>query len=270
MGSLNELSEPTERFTAPPGAADNRAIAVTPITPEGVWRTWIAQQRFIAADPAELFRDQSRLVVVAPHPDDEILAAAGLMQAATRVGIPIILVAVTNGTGSHPGSLCWPVDRLDVERPRETTLALSELGVHAKQIRLGLGDGSLAMSAKKLESAIGAALHECDLVVTTWRFDGHPDHEATGFACSVATRSVGARLLEAPIWAWQWALPADTRLPWTCVQRLDLSAEDIQRKRLALRAFASQLSSDPATSREPILGHAIVQRAARPFELFFA
>ncbi len=248
----------------------DRTIAATPTTPEHDWRSWIEQQRFKAVDPARLLCDRSRLVVVAPHPDDEILAAGGLMQAATRLGIPVALVAVTNGGASHPGSVCWPVARLEIERPRETTLALARLGVRAEQIRLGFGDGALAGSAEKLVSAIGAVLHEDDLMVTTWRLDGHPDHEVTGNACDVAAQRIGARLLEAPVWAWQWALPADPRLPWQLAQRLDLDAEAVQRKTLALSAFESQLSSDPATSCEPILGPAIVQRAARNFELFFA
>jgi LmbE family N-acetylglucosaminyl deacetylase len=270
MGSMSELSEAAERCISHSDASGDRRIEPTPTTPEPVWSSWIAQQSFKAADPAQLFGDRRRLVVVAPHPDDEILAAGGLMQAATSLGIPVALVAVTNGTGSHPGSACWPVERLEFERPRETRLALTRLGVHAEQIRLAFEDGTLAKSAKKLASAISAAIHESDLVVTTWRIDGHPDHEATGEACAVASGRVGARLLEAPVWAWQWALPADKRLPWTCALKLDLSTEAVQLKTLALTAFESQLSIDPATSGEPILGPAIVQRAARDFELFFA
>ena len=40
-------------------------------------------------------------VVVAPHPDDETLAAGGLIAALTSRGIPVTVVAVTDGEHAY-------------------------------------------------------------------------------------------------------------------------------------------------------------------------
>ncbi len=48
-----------------------------------------------------------------------------------------------------------------------------------------------------------------------------------------------------------------------------LDEEAVQRKQRALAAFRSQLAQD-ATQPGPVLRASIVQRAARPFELFIS
>ena len=42
------------------------------------------------------------LVLVAPHPDDELLAAGATLAAASDAGIEVRVVAVTDGEMSHP------------------------------------------------------------------------------------------------------------------------------------------------------------------------
>jgi len=112
-------------------------------------------------------------------------------------------------------------------------------------------------------------------VITSSRRDGrarggHPDHEATGHASAFAAARRGAGLVEVPVWAWHWAAPGDRRLPWVRAWRLDLDAPACRRKQSALRAFASQLEPDASTGRTPILRATTLERAARPFEVFFA
>ncbi len=66
----------------------------------------------------------SRAVIVAPHPDDEVLGCGGLLQHLLALGRPVQLISVTDGTASHPGSRQWPAERLAAERPRESAEAL--------------------------------------------------------------------------------------------------------------------------------------------------
>jgi LmbE family N-acetylglucosaminyl deacetylase len=107
------------------------------------------------------------------------------------------------------------------------------------------------------------------VVFTTWRQDGHPDHEATGEACALAAASTGARLVEVPVWGWHWSRPGDARMPWQRAFRLPLSEEAVRRKRMAVKAFTSQLRRDASTGSGPVLRATTVQRAARPFEVVF-
>ncbi len=250
------------------GAGIDRAI-------EGLGTTeveWLGCERLRhlpALTPTELVPHGARAVVVAPHPDDEILAVGGLLSRLVRVGTPITIVAVTDGTASHAGSTEWPVDRLARERPRESRLGLARVGIEAEPVRLGLPDGGLADLRNVLAERLAPMLTADDVVFTTWRGDGHPDHEAAGEACAMAALRAGARLVEFPVWAWHWARPSDARLPWCRARRIVLLADDVRRKCDAVQAFNSQILGDPSTGAGPILRSTTVERAARPFEVVF-
>lgn len=95
------------------------------------------------------------------------------------------------------------------------------------------------------------------------------DHEATGQACASATCRRRARLVEVPVWAWNWAEPGDPRLPWRSACRLPLDPDAKRRKSFAIQAYESQLRFDESTGAQPVLDADMLQRAARPFEVLF-
>lgn len=45
----------------------------------------------------------SKVLIVAPHPDDEIIGCAGLMQSLLKAGKEVHIVILTGGEGSHKG-----------------------------------------------------------------------------------------------------------------------------------------------------------------------
>ena len=243
-------------------------------TSEEEWLPWLAAHPGTPVDADALVPVGHRAVVVAPHPDDEVLAVGGLLAQLARLPRAMLLVAVTDGTASHPGSTVWPAERLASERPRESRSAWDSLalptGREFEARRLGFQDGRLQSLRAELASALTHLLRPTDVVFTTWRQDGHPDHEATGEACATATAGCGARLIEVPVWAWHWAEPGDERLPWQRASRLALDAASLRMKRVAVDVFTSQLAADPSTGAGPILRSTTVQRAHRPFEIFFS
>lgn len=238
-------------------------------TTEAQWSAWpgLAQLPTLTAD--QLVQPGARVVVVAPHPDDEVLSVGGLLAQLARSGTPVQVVAVTDGTASHRGSSEWPVERLARERPRESRTALRCLGIESDPIRLGLPDGGLRERHEQLADQLLGLMRPSDVVFTTWRRDGHPDHEATGHASMFAAARIGARLVEVPVWGWHWAAPGDSRVPWHWARRLLLDADAVACKRRALQAFASQLLPDASTGAEPILRATTVARAARDYEVYF-
>ena len=211
-----------------------------------------------------------RAVIVAPHPDDEVLALGGVLAQLSRTDRDTLVVAVTDGDASHPNSSRWPPDRLRRERTVETERALGLLGFRGVTLRLGLPDAKLGVLTHRLAEQLVSLLSPHDVVFTTWRRDGHPDHEATGNACAVAVSRSGASLVEVPVWGWHWAKPADRRMPWHRAWRVPLDADAVRRKCEAVQAFQSQLNSAAATGRGPVLRRSTVARAARPYEMMFA
>lgn len=252
------------------GALADKAIAGLGTT-EDAWLSWLAAQKLRSASVDDLVGDSRRLVMVAPHPDDEVLAIGGLLAQLSTLCGDVLIVAVTDGEGSHADSPQWPRSRLAAERPLESAEAWRRLGFgQATCERFGLPDGGVRAHREDLVRDLAALLRPTDVVFTTWRHDGHPDHEATGRACAVACAQIGSTLVEVPVWAWHWAEPGDARLPWHRAVKLPLDAPSAARKRHAVGAFISQLACDASTGAGPILRSTTVQRAHRPFEIFFA
>ncbi|MFO2464239.1 PIG-L family deacetylase [Pseudomonas sp. 15FMM2] len=241
-------------------------------TPQRLWEGSTRLAKLPVISVAGLVPPGSRAVIIAPHPDDEVLGCGGLLQNLAALGRPLQLISVTDGSASHPGSRRWPVQRLRVVRPQESAQALHRLGLplHSlKWLRAGFADSQVAAQEDELEDFIQRHLKPTDVLFTTWREDGHCDHEAVGRASAKAALAVGARLVELPVWTWHWATPEDHRVPWHRAYKIELTAEAIARKRHAMHAFASQLEGDPQIGLPAVLAPYVIERLLRPFEVVF-
>ncbi|MGU3345873.1 PIG-L deacetylase family protein [Pseudomonas monsensis] len=220
----------------------------------------------------ELVPPGARAVIVAPHPDDEVLGCGGLLQLLATAGRSMQLISVTDGSASHPGSQRWPVERLSVVRPQESAEALRRLGLpmHSlKWLRGGFTDTLVAAQEQALSAFIESHLRADDVLFTTWREDGHSDHEAVGRASVEAARRVGATCHELPVWTWHWAAPEDAGVPWNRARKILLTPAEVARKRHAVHAFASQLEGDPDAGLAPVLAPYVIDRLLQPFEVVF-
>ncbi|MET0402891.1 MAG: PIG-L family deacetylase [Cystobacter sp.] len=234
------------------------------------WEAWSGLEALPSLEPATLVPEGRRAVIVAPHPDDEVLGTGGLLARLGRLGRDVLILAVTDGTASHPGSTSWPVERLARTRPRETGEALGRLGLGgAKVERAGIPDGAITENEGRLVEWLGARLRPDDVVLATWRLDGHPDHEAVGRAASRACAALDGRCVEVPIWTWHWARPGDTRVPWSRARRIELDEATLALKRQATEAYVSQLEPDSTTGKPPIVSPHALERLMRPFEVVF-
>lgn len=87
--------------------------------------------------------DGDRVLVVAPHPDDEVLGCGGMMQQATAKGAEVHVVLMTNGDGSELSlvfgekELPWKAQSftdLGRKRQEETLRALSLAGLRSSRV----------------------------------------------------------------------------------------------------------------------------------------
>ncbi len=220
----------------------------------------------------QLVPEGCRAVIIAPHPDDEILGTGGLLQLLAQAQRQILLISVTDGAASHPGSRYWTPQRLSIVRPQESADALKRLGLPPNQVQWvhgGFPDTGVAAAEIVLREFLKTYLQPSDVVFATWREDGHADHEAVGRAALTAALECGARAHEIPVWAWHWASPEDPRIPWERARKLQLDKWAQARKRHAIQAFASQLYEDPDTGHAPVLSSTAVERLQQPFEVVF-
>ena len=228
-----------------------------PGTDEELWRAWAGLAELPAAD----IGGWSSAVIVAAHPDDEVLGAGGIMAALARAGARLRLVSLTDGEASHPGTT--EPAALARRRAAETAEALHVLGAQrAEVIRLGLPDTGLAACEDEIEASLADLMAGFDVGLAPWSRDAHADHDAAGRAA----RRASDRTLGYPVWMWHWAVPGDPRVPWHRALRADLPADVAGRKRAAIDRFASQLESRGG-ALGPVLSPGTIAHFTRDLEV---
>lgn len=233
-------------------------------TSEQVWRPYLdaLDLPHLALDPPP-----ARAVVVAPHPDDEVLGVGGLLARLAAVGTQVDVVAVTDGEASHPGGSIGP-QQLAALRIAETRAALDVLGVRTDVTHLQLPDGGRDALEQPVVDAL--RVEPGTWLLGPWAGDGHPDHEAVGRACATVAERDGARLLGYPVWAWHWASPGDPRVPWGRTLRVDLPPRVRATKADAVARFVTQTQPlGPGPADAPVLPPHVTERFARPYETVF-
>lgn len=198
-------------------------------------------------------------VIVVPHPDDETLAAGGLIAALTARGVNITVVAVTDGEHAYTDN-----DGLAAIRRREQTCALARLGVtDDKIVRLGLVDSDLEAQEMELAGRLRPLIHAETQVVAPWAGDFHPDHEACARVASIVAQEVGATLISYFFWTWHRGNVAT--LDGMTLRKFALDQGMLAAKAAALACHVSQLSHAP----EPeILPDNLLWPARMLFEVF--
>jgi LmbE family N-acetylglucosaminyl deacetylase len=200
------------------------------------------------------FSKSDKLMIVAPHPDDESLGTGGLLQRAFASQVPVQILFGTKGENNPWAQRFWerrwniaPDERVEwgERRQQEALNAISVLGGKpdcAKFLNLpdqGItrllmkGDPKLlALFAKEIEE------WRPTLVVIPTMLDTHPDHSALSVVLSTVLDSFRG----APIQTWEYLVHepqvATMRQPMT----LRLSAKEIEGKQKAILCHKTQMA----------------------------
>jgi LmbE family N-acetylglucosaminyl deacetylase len=233
-------------------------IDAAPGTPEATWQRWLPSLQL----PQQDVTRWSSAVIVAAHPDDEVLGAGGILAMLAGAGARIRLVAVTDGERSDPGA--DPV-ALAGTRAAESAAALGVLGAQrAEVVRLRLPDTGLADHEPELARRLAGLCRGFEVCLAPWENDAHADHEAAGRAA----RRGHEHVLSYPVWMWHWAAPADPDVPWERAVSVPLAAAAVTRKAAAIGAFHSQLTNRSGLPG-PVLPAGFVAHFTRAQEVLF-
>ena len=192
-------------------------------------------------------------LILAPHPDDESLGCGGLIAASCARGQPPLVVVLTDGAASHPGSHEYPPYRLRALREAETLAAVACLGLSASRVVfLRLPDAAAPTSGPGFESAVDhladlARSHACRAVLASWIHDPHCDHEAAALIARAAAQAVGIPHRSYVVWG--RTLPGGTAVGDATAIRLDVARWRAAKQR-AIRCHRSQwaglITDDPS------------------------
>lgn len=127
-----------------------------------------------------------RIVVFAPHPDDETLGCGGTIAKKISEGYEVIIVVMTDGRYAFLSVLGIESDPTPEElaeiRKEEVIRAIGILGVpEGNLIFLNFEDGTLEINEEKAEEKVAEVLSK-NLpmeVYFPYKRDSHPDHRAT-------------------------------------------------------------------------------------------
>jgi len=135
------------------------------------------------------------ILCVFAHPDDEIIAAAFLADAAKRPGTVVRIITATKGEGGHPDPPLSRAADLGLVREAETLKHSFALGVAEHEV-WSFPDGKLSEERfEELTEEIATRLRgwKPDLVITFDPASGltlHPDHMSIGRAAMRALQKV--------------------------------------------------------------------------------
>lgn len=229
--------------------------------------------------PEQLGKQFGNTLILAPHPDDEVLGCGGLIQFLLSQDVRVAVCFVTSGGASHPNSKKFPSDKLAHLREEEAQSSCRILGVKPEMVFFLKQPDSLLNSFEKesidkTSSEIAQILkeHQMSSLVLPWRRDPHSDHKASFGMGKNAAELVyhPIQLVEYPIWLWKNSTEKD----WPKTEEMEIYRVDVSRmlnkKEEAIYAHKSQTSmlidDDPQGF---VLTEDLLSPFLTPFEFYF-
>lgn len=225
-------------------------------------------------DPVEFF--PGKLLIVAPHMDDELLACGGVM-ARLPEKEHIYVVYATDGMKSPSPIL--PHDQISPDlgevRRKESVEAVGLLGVPRENLAF------LQLPEARLDSHIAALRHALletidsitpDCILMPFRFDRHPDHLAINQVLTDLHKQgqIRAQLIEYFVYyRWRLLPGRDVRryIRRSCLYAVDTQTVAAQ-KRKALDCFRSQTTIFYDWQTRPILTSHLLDEVSQSPEYF--
>ena len=141
-----------------------------------------------------------RVLVLSPHPDDEVIGCGGTTALLAMRGVALRTVIATSGQNLPVPNLV-PAEVAKARRD-DAQRAASVLGT-PPPVFLGFEDGSLRGSVRGLSAAISEHVEDFrpDAIYAPWLLDAHPDHQALAAAVAHATVPTETEVWGYEIWA---------------------------------------------------------------------
>ena len=200
------------------------------------------------------FSRSDKVLVVAPHPDDESLGTGGLLQRLFAKKIPVRILFATSGENNPWAQRYWErrwqigADdraRWGRRRRQEAINAIGTLGGQPDCARFlnlpDLGTTDLLMrGGAELPVLISDEVQEWEPTVAfiPTMLDSHPDHSALSVAFSMAFDSVKG----SPIRAWEYLVHKPHVPMGREPVKLYLRGEEVARKRRAILCHETQVA----------------------------
>lgn len=190
-------------------------------------------QRLLSFRPNLLIKDS--ILLIAPHPDDEILGCAGLIQQALKTGKKIDVVILSGGERSHSG--CCDTDKYTLIEARRglARKAAQIIGLPLERIHFfNYPDGNISYgneSTEELKLLIGELAPEA--IFVPHKGEGWNDHiEAGNIIRKLKLSEI--QLYEYCVWFWYYNV---WNIDWENAYCIQMTPEQHKIKLKAMQAY---------------------------------
>ncbi len=192
-----------------------------------------------------------KVLIVAPHPDDEVIGCGGLIARLVAEGRTPHIIVMTGGEGSHRGCCSIAADEIKTARRELTDKALRLLSVDREFIHYldfpdggipsGMENGEWRMeNLRKLEELL-AEINPDTIFVPHW-CEGWPDHVNTR---NLILNSQFSIINSPQVWeycVWMWYYNVWRGLEWKNAYKLKMTPREHQLKLEAMDAYIKPLA----------------------------
>ena len=186
---------------------------------------------------------EQRVLILSPHPDDEIFGCAGLMQQLVRQEKDIKVVILTQGEASQEEPMI-EISALVAKRRELTLQAAQIVGFTSDQyVFLDWGDGKLHETEhnERRKNELMSIVHSFDpqVIFLPHTYDAHSDHSFTSDIVFEALKNhpVHIRLMYYCVWLWFASCMVVLRLSWKKSFFLQMSEHERITKKKAMDTY---------------------------------
>ncbi len=165
--------------------------------------------RMMASGRSDIFTilSGSKVLIVAPHPDDEIIGCAGLMQSLLKAGKEVHIVILTGGEGSHKGCCSKSNSELIEARRDLAAKANKQIGITKENLYfLHYQDGNIHyeyQETEKLADLIKGV--QPNSIFVPHKGEGWNDHlQVRNMIQKLIKNNSDIRLYEYCVWFWYY------------------------------------------------------------------
>lgn len=179
-----------------------------------------------------------RTVIIAPHPDDEVIGCAGVIQALVERGTPPHVIILTCGEGSHRGCCDTPAEEIIAARHQLTLKAAATLGLPESHIHCyHYPDGGVVLEHSETER-MQVLLSELNpqSVFVPHRGEGWSDHLQAAEITKHLLKGQDVSIYEYCVWMWYYNV---WRLDFRDARVLRMSRAQHQRKLQAIDEYVT-------------------------------
>jgi Uncharacterized proteins, LmbE homologs len=211
-------------------------------------RVWVIRFFALFSSKMKMGDFLSPILILAPHPDDEIFGCAGLIQRSLLEEKEVFVVILSGGEGAYEKSLIEK-DELKVKRKQLTLNAALTIGMpHENIFFLDWRDGRIGDDAKIYIDELDRIIERVkpSAIFSPHPFEGWQDHIAASKLADEIINSHNSHIIrnyKYCVWLW-YSMPYSKlfRLNWKTARLLRMNTKEYSNKQNAVNKYIEPLT----------------------------